>query len=196
MLLGMLNRKNKLKLPAFAAQSLIETIVATGIITIALVGILSLALSTLSLGGQGAEWILAVNLGREELEICQTIRASNWFNENQSWPFGLNTGEWVANYGDTSLTTSTPSGISNCLNCIVCFKPSDQSYFQADTGGSCSAGTGVVTNYRRLITISSGDDLGGACSADCEQKVQVTVQWTHENQIHNFVLEKRFTDWR
>ena len=187
------NRKNKLKLPACAAQSLIETIVATSIVTIALVGILSLALSTLSLEGQGAEWILAINLGREELEICQTIRSSNWFNENQSWPFGLDDGPWVANYDDSVLIAAT-ADINNCNNCIVCFNPSDQSYFQADESGNCSGKT--VTNYRRLITISSGDDLGGACSADCEQKGRVTVQWIQKNQTHSFVLEKRFTNWR
>jgi hypothetical protein len=193
----MANKKNKLISPilsASPAQSLVETIVATSIVTIALVGILSLALSTLSLGGQGAEWVLAINLGREELEICQTIRASNWFDEATSWPFGLSTGEWVANYGDTSLTTSTPSGINNCLNCIVCFNPADQTYSQADGSGSCGALT--RTNYRRLITIANGDDLGGACGADCERKVQVAVQWTQENQTHNILLEKRFTNWR
>jgi len=181
------------KQSSLGGQTLIETIVATSIVIIALVGILSLALSTLSFGGQGAEWVSAINLGREELEICQTIRASHWFNENQSWPFGLDTGFWVANYGATSLTAAT-ANINNCNKCIVCFNPANQTYSQADSSGSCGALT--RTTYRRLITISSGDDLGGICSANCEQRVQVAVQWTHGSQTHGFVLEKRFTNWR
>jgi len=190
----MLIKKNKLTWSPSAAQTLVETLVATSIVTIALVGILSLALSTLSLGGQSADWISAVNLSREELEICQTIRASNWFNESQQWPFGLDTGSYVANYGDTTLTAATASNISTCNNCIVCFNPTTQGYSQADGSGSC--GGLVLTTYRRLITIASGDDLGGVCANACEQKIQVTVQWTHTNQSHNFVLEKRFTNWR
>jgi len=183
--------------PSLGGQSLIETIAATGIVTIALVGILSLALSTLALGGQGTEWISAINLGREELEICQAIRSSNWFNENQVWPFGLDTGPWVANYGATGLTAAT-ADINNCNNCIVCLNSADQSYSQADNDGSC--GALILTNYRRLITISNGDDLddlgGTACGNDCERKVQVNVQWTQETQTHNLLLEKRFTNWR
>ena len=180
--------------PSLGGQSLIETIAATGIVTIALVGILSLALSTLALGGQGAEWILAINLGREELEICQTIRSSNWFNENQPWPFGLDAGSWVANYGAAALTSATTSDINTCNNCMVCFNPADQSYSQADNNGSC--GALVLTNYRRIITISNGDDLGGDCGNDCEREIQVSVQWNQETQTHNLFLEKRFTNWR
>jgi len=62
----MLEKPNK-------AQSLIETIVALGVIVTAVVAILSVGLAHTILGGESAERVMATNLAREGLEIIVAI---------------------------------------------------------------------------------------------------------------------------
>jgi hypothetical protein len=178
-----------------SSQTLIETIVATAIVTIALVGILSLALSTLSLGGQTTEWVQAISLAREGVEVCQAIRSTNWFNEGGVWPFGLNNGVYVFDYGDTALDTATNGDIDSCQNCKLCFNLTTKIYTHADDSGNCAAGLNT-TGFRRIVTIANGDDLGTNCNNNCEKVATVLVKWTEKDRPHQVVLEKKFTDWR
>ncbi len=179
-------------------QTLIETIVATGIVTLALVAILSLALSTLSMGGQSTEWVQAISLGREAIEKAYAIRASNWFNEAQKWPFGLTDGAKIVNYNDSSFTTASGSDISTCNNCKLCLDSTNKIYLHADDNGDCAPGL-TLTEFRRLITVATGDDLGDVCpdtGDGCEKKVSTTIQWIERGRTHHIVLEIRLTDWR
>ena len=177
------------------AQTLIETVVATGVVTMALVGILSLALSTLSLGGQTAEWSQAINLARESVEVCQAVRSYHWFQEAQSWPYGLENGTWVANSGATDFDTAANGDIDSCRNCKVCFDDTAKTYSQADDNGDCALGF-TLTGFRRFISIADGSDLGGDCSNNCEKSAIVTIKWEERGRAHQISLEKRFTDWR
>jgi hypothetical protein len=179
------------------AQSLVETIAATGLIIIVLLTILALAFSSLSFGGQTAEWVTAVALAREGAEVCRAIRANYWHNENETWPFGLYNGDWIVNSDATFLTEASDSEIQNCNNCQICLNQTTKKYFHADENGNCS--NGILTRFRRLINISSGDDLGSTCPDppdDCEKKIRVTTQWTEKNRTHTVILEERLTNWR
>ncbi|MDD2646397.1 MAG: hypothetical protein PHV78_00515 [Patescibacteria group bacterium] len=178
-----------------SSQTLIETIVATAIVIIALVGILSLALSTLSLGGQTTEWVQAITLAREGVEVCQAVRSTNWFNEGQTWSFGLDNGVYVFDYGDTDFDTAANGNIDSCLNCKLCFDPTTKIYSHADDSGNCTVGL-TKTLFRRIVTIATGDDLGTNCSANCEKVATVLVKWTEKDRPHQVTLEKKFTDWR
>jgi len=190
-------KMSKLKTINKKAQTLIEVLVATGLITVALLGILSLAASTFAFGGQITEWTTAVALAREGIEVCQAVRGNRWLNENESWPFGLENGDWIANADATSLVPASSSNINQCYNCLICFDPTTKKYFQADDNGSC--GSAIPTTFRRLINISSGDDLGSFCPDppdDCEKKIRLTLQWTKRGQTYSISLEKRLTNWR
>lgn len=175
-----------------SAQSLIETIVAIGIVVTAIVAILSLGLTHLTLGGASSERVIAINLSREGIEVIHAIRDSNWLDPDQSWPYGLTPNDdYILNYNATSLTAATFDGaetIENCTNCYLCQDLTYDYYTHTD----CV----VEEVFRRMITISAGDDLGGNCSADCEKKIVSTVYWTEHENEHSVSIETRFTDWR
>lgn len=172
------------------SQTLVEVLVAIGITVIALIGILNIALSYLALGGQTAERTIANYLAREGIEISRIIRDSQWLNPIKVWPYGLENDKWIAQYDDTSFTAATFSGdetIENCTNCQL-YLTSDGFYNRTQTG--------TATIFRRMITISTGDDLGTVCNSDCEKKIEVKVYWTERGRSHQITLESRLTNWR
>lgn len=183
----------------YKAQSLIETIVAIGIIIVAVVAILSLGLNQLVLGGQSAERVIATNLAREGIELVYAILNSNRLNPDQTWPYGLVNDIYIINYNDVSLIDdgdpltedaapaefSGDETIENCTNCYLCHQTND-SYTH------CAS----EQVFRRMVAISNGDDLGGNCGDNCEKKIISTVFWRERATTFSLVLESRLTDWR
>ena len=194
------------KHPYSSAQSLIETIVAIGIIITAIVAILSVGMANLVLGGQSAERITAVNLAREGLEVVVAIRSSNWLDPDQNWPYGLANDIYILNYSTESLvndgdestedakgaTFSGEETIENCTNCYLCLQDGEGDESDNDTYIHCDS----EDIFRRMISVSSGDDLGDNCAANCEKKVVSTVYWKERGYPHTISLEARLTDWR
>jgi len=159
-------------------QTLIEVLVAITITAIALAAILAVATSSISLGGQSGQRLLAVNLAREGIEIAQAIRSSNWLSTDQSWPYGLNNGNWLVNYNSLNLSVPNNADLQNCTNCWLCRQANDQ-YLHCST----------AETYKRMITISDGD-------LSREKKVISTVWWQERSKIHTISLENRLTNWR
>ena len=175
------------------SQSLIETIVAVGIVITAIVAILSIGTAQTTLGGQSAERVIATNLAREGIEVIYAMVNSNRLDPDQSWPYGLTPNDkYILDYDDTSLSTpATFSGdetIANCTNCSLCRHANDYYYHT----GSCAD----QTVYRRIVEISAGGDLGGVCGANCEKKIVSTIYWLERGRSHTINLETRLTDWR
>lgn len=173
------------------SQSLIETIVAVGIIMVVIVAILGIGLRILRLGGESGFRVIAVNLAREGVELAITIRNSNQLNPANSWPYGLTPNDdYIVDYNDTSFTAATFSGsevIADCTNCYLCQDESFDYYYSCATTG---------TLFRRMVTIADGDDLGGNCSNNCEKTITSTVYWVERSGSHTISAEVRLTDWR
>ena len=171
-----------------SAQSLIETIIAIYILVLVIVAILSVGSNYLVLGGQTSERIIALNLAREGLGVVQAIRNSNWLDPNQSWPYGITEGDHLVDFYsdrfDAEMGTPNDSDIAKCDNCALC-QQADGYYIH------CAEG-----NYKRLITVSNGDNLGVNCNNDCEKKVVSKVYWVDQTGSHTVETEMRLTDWR
>jgi len=173
------------------AQSLIETIVAIGIIVVAIVAILSVGLTSMILGGQSTERVQATNLAREGIEVVNAIVSSNRLDPDQSWPYGMTPNDiYIIDYNDTALDTPASFGggetIDNCTNCYLCKQASDL-YTHTD----CLS----HQVFRRMVTVSAGDNLGGNCSG-CEKKLVATIYWIERGREHSLNLEFHLTDWR
>ena len=164
-----------------SSQTLIETLVAIGIIAMALAAILALAFSNLTIGGKGSERITAIALVREGAEVIRNIRDSNWLDPNNYWPYGLDNGFYIVNYNSTTTIPADNSVISSCDNCRL-YLTSDNLYTHNSSGNSS-------TPYRRLVTISDGDNTS-------EKKIIVEVYWTGHGGSHIVKLEERLTNWR
>ncbi len=172
------------------SQSLIETIVSIGILVTAIVAILSIGLTDISLGQQTGERVQAISLAREGIEVVDSIRSSNWLDPQNSWPYGLSNGSYAIDFQSNSLNTASFSGgtsVSDCTNCYLCQDEANEYFYQcADS----------EAQFMRLITIEDGDDLGGNCSNDCEKHVKSQVYWEDRGKDHTITLEARFTNWR
>lgn len=163
---------------AFSGQTLIEILVAITITALALTAILAAAISSISFGGQSGQRLLAINLAREGIEIVRVIRNSNWLLADQSWPYGLNNGNWLVNYNSLNLSTPDNANIESCTNCWLCRQSNDQ-FLHCNTPAT----------YKRMITISDGD-------LSQEKKIVSTVWWKERERVHTLSLESRLTNWR
>ena len=178
------------------AQSLVETVVAIGIIVVAIVAILSVGLTSLVLGGQSSERVQATNLAREGIEVINAIVSSNRLDPAESWPYGVTNGDWLIDYNTTELllldNDADNSSIVDCTNCYLCKQSSDL-YTHAD----CLS----HQVFRRMVSISDGGDLGDNCvdvelDYHCERKIISTVYWIERGREHSLILESHLTDWR
>ncbi|TSC95583.1 MAG: hypothetical protein Athens101410_457 [Parcubacteria group bacterium Athens1014_10] len=159
------------------AQTLIEVITVLGIITMALVAILSLGAASINFSGQSKEEVIASNLAREGIEILRSFRDDNWLINEDAFK-NLDDGYWVINYNDPGLEDLADSNdISACANCQLYFK---EGFYNHDSEG-------VITPYKRLINIITNGD---------GKKVISRVSWIAKNQTKNFSLETYLTDWR
>ncbi len=179
------------------SQSLIESVVAISIVVIAVVGIMSVGLAHLSLGGQSAEMIIAINLAREGIEIVSATRNSNLLDATQSWPYGLTNGSYRVGFDPddpdgfvmTSASFDGGDTVEYCTNCCLYQDADAEYYYHKD---DCS----TLSQFHRLITIENGDNLGENCSNDCEKKIVSSVYWEERGRPHTISFEVHFTDWR
>ncbi|MDP2932547.1 MAG: hypothetical protein Q8N81_00250, partial [bacterium] len=61
-----------------SGQTLIETIVAAGVLTTGIIGGLALAIASLGSSDQAMQQIVATGLAREGVEVVRRIRDANW----------------------------------------------------------------------------------------------------------------------
>jgi prepilin-type N-terminal cleavage/methylation domain-containing protein len=165
--------------------TLVETLLAVLILTIAIAGPLTIAAKGLQLSLNARDQVIAGGLAQDALEYVHFIRDTNRLN-NQDWLAGLN---GVSN----NHTTNQTGGQANCTGGNFCIVDSlaDQVtycgtslsacassylYFNsASSGGNYTYQTAgnTKTIYSRAITITTPSAGGNASEAN----VRVVVQW-------------------
>lgn len=191
-------------------QGLLEVIVALGIITSGIIGMLSLALSNQNSSGEAAARLVAVNLAREALEVARGRRDGNWLSA-QNWDAGLGSGldytaalffdadnnAWGLNF--------TPDDFTHDFTKVWrqrdVVDPNIAILRQAEF--VIIPDNVEATPYRRLLTldpicetgiiISSGSSCPGV---KIGLRAQASVSWDFKGRQRNVVLEERIFDWR
>lgn len=159
-----------------ASFTLVETIIAALIVVTALVGIISLLFYSYSAGGEANQYILAISLAREGIEVIRGIRESNWL-ALRNWNDNLAEGTYIANYDSTSLTNTTGgSTIQTCTNCYLCLI--DGRYVHCLSESS----------YKRMLRIEN-------ISSD-EILVSSEVLWWTKTGERTIKLQQILTNWR
>ncbi len=169
--------------------TLIETIVALGILVIGIVSAVALMLNTLNFSRNSEKTIVVVNLAREGLEMVRSIRDLNRsLSETGEGLADLGVGAKIvdANYltGELELSAasfSSGSEIKNCLNCTL--KLYNKRYYHSAPEGEST----TETIFKRMITISE-------VSAN-EKKIISEVYWSEKGLEHIFRLEDHLTNW-
>lgn len=161
--------------------TLIETLVAIMMVSIAFLGIYSATARYAQQTKQVKDIYVASLLGQEGIEIARNIRDANWTLGTGNWDDGLTscsgcsgqTNGCMAQYNDTSLSAYDST-----------------KYLYIDDGNSfykyiaSPSGSDVKTNYRRQICIDSGSDV---------LHVTVNVFWTGGRQT---TIKEDLYNWK
>ena len=171
------------KIKKINGQSLVETIVAVGIMIVGITAVLTLAVISLSVSGVSKQNIIALNLAREGIEITRAVRDTHWLRDVQCWhssnECGLRPGKYVLDYQTEDSLTPLSGSDFDCTNC--------QLWINAD--GLYNLTSGSPTVYKRIIEINTG------ASAE-EKEIISSVQWKDKYGTHKIVLKTILTDWR
>ncbi len=92
------------------AQTLLEAVLAIGVILVATISATTLIVTTISAGQSSEDKIVAANLAREGVEIVRGIRDSNWIKRAQNVVDGTGAGATTTRWDDTSLPPPSHDG--------------------------------------------------------------------------------------
>jgi len=159
--------------------TLMEAIVAITVITVGIVGVLSLVSQTISSSTFSKDKLVAAYLAQEGIEIVRNIRDTNWLLTGANWNDGLGTGDWQADYNDSSLSFYTypgnPLNLENLTN-----------YY--------GYGSGNATKFTRKITIS--EPATASCPAGSCLNIKVEVSWQEKGKLHKVGAQENLYNWK
>lgn len=153
-----------------AGLTLVETMVATGVIVIGLISALTLITNSLSYVSNIGDRLIAANLTAEGLEVVRNIRDNNWL-QGLSWNNGLANGDYQVSYNSIALSSYNDNPL--LLN-------------SAD--GLYSYSSGVSTPYIRKISISN--------LSVYEIRVISTITWQRRGVTYSNSAESHLFNWR
>jgi len=162
MKLGKLNKNNK-------GFTLLETIVATGLIVVGLVAALALITNSLFYVSNIHDRLAAASLTAEGIEVVRNIRDNNWL-QNKVWNNGLANGDYQVAYN--SIALSSFSGSPLLL---------DSNWFYNYTSGT-------ATSYVRKISIAK--------LSNYEILVISMVTWQRRGVTYSSSAEDHLFNWK
>ncbi|MGB9848015.1 MAG: type IV pilus modification PilV family protein [Minisyncoccia bacterium] len=149
--------------------SIIEVMVAIGVILVSFIGMLTLINRSLIFHDLAYSRLIASYLAQEGIEIVRNIRDNNIL-QNKNWNEGLSAGTYQVQYDDLSLRPYTGEPL------------------KLDTAnGIYNYDSGALTRYIRQINIDpiSPDHI----------RVQSIVTWTNRGGSFNIVVEDHLYNW-
>lgn len=185
--------------------TLIEVMAAVAVLSIGLVGGLTVITKNLSAMYSGADRIIAANLAVEGIELVRNVRDTNWLTTGNDWDEeikGSGNEEFVkiffGNQANDNINPKPGNGtfeeeIDNCIgdgNCKIYFYTNGLlKYYGDDFGGSEGIYTrGGFTGFYRLIHI---DNLPGSSI-----KVSSVVRWSEGSQNKYLTVEETLYNWK
>ena len=193
--------KNILKQKNKQGMSLLESIVAVGLVMSVVIGSITMSISTIRMGRNSNNRIVALNLAREGIEYVRNLRDSNWLKESEGientipepdriyqWDDGmeagaynldqyLESGNWVSDFN--LLDSSYEYDLENCgTNCEL----------NVTSNGIYNHTSGVPSNFSRIITLNK--DNSEYINVVCK------IHWLENEKPKFFTLEENLFDWR
>jgi len=150
--------------------TLLETIVAVGLIVVGLVAALALITTSLFYVSNIQDRLAAANLTAEGIEVVRNIRDNNWL-QNRAWNSGLANGDYKVAYNSTALSTF-----------------SNNPFLLDSNTGLYNYSSGASTPYVRKISIAN---LSGY-----EMRVIATVTWQKRGITYSSSAEDHLFNWK
>ncbi len=169
--------------------TLLEVMLALGVITIGLMGVSSLVLQNIRVQDINKNYLVASMLAQEGLELVRNIRDSN-FLQGYDWKSGnisLSNNDIVrgANVGESkeytidynkNISDVTTGGMGN-----------SKTQLYLNSGKYDHNNNGTLTPYRRLITVIN--------QSNYYIEVHSLVQWSEHGQTHSYEAVTDLYNW-
>jgi len=153
--------------------SIIEVLVAIGVILVSFTGALNLINKSLAFHDLAYSRLTASYLAQEGIEVVRNIRDNN-FIANRSWNDGLTEGDYQVQYNDLALKNFTGEPLNfNTITGIYNYEPVSQ--------------TNMPTRYIRKIFIEK--------ISDDHIRVQSIVSWKNRGGDFQIIVEDHFYNW-
>jgi type II secretory pathway pseudopilin PulG len=163
-------KKEPLKRPGF---TLVEIVVVLFIISLGLIGVLTLIIQNIQSQSYNKNNLIAYQLAQEGIELVRKVRDSNW-KAHVPYNTNLVDGEYYMDYLDTIPTSST--GPTSLV-----LKTDNNGFYIHDAAGSDSG-------FSRKLTIQN---LAGGES----MRVVAEITWSVNNRSYSYDLETLLYDW-
>jgi prepilin-type N-terminal cleavage/methylation domain-containing protein len=170
--------------------TLIETLVAIAVITIAIVGPFNIVQNVLVISYTGRDTLIASALAQEGIEYVRQVRDSNYVyslhnSTARAWLLGLDGTSGPNCYTnacviDTAYQTVTSCGDSTCASRPLYLSNTTPSWYTQSSSGA------TVTKFTRKVRLTS--------LSATETRVDVTVSWTSHGP-HSVTLTEYLRDW-
>lgn len=157
-----------------AAFSIIEAMVAIGIVSIGMMGVLSLVTRNILTQTLNKNNLIASMLAQEGLELVREVRDTNWLIDPVvSFDDGIPATSTIDFYGFQSSGQDFSSSVTD---------------IKLDSNGFFGHTGATSTMFKRLITVSrtSSEFIN----------VKSTVRWRQNDKDYNYIAETLLYDWR
>jgi len=151
--------------------TLIETMVALGVLVFVLTGMVSLIIANITSAKNIEKNLIAGNLAQEALEVVRSMRDNDWLEGNGFGDFLPVNGDYSVQWDDTDLSRGL----------------SDQPLNFNESTGIYSYGDGSPTIYKRKVSIEK--------LSDQQIKALVTVEWILRSGPAQLQAESHLFDW-
>ncbi|MDP2736924.1 MAG: hypothetical protein Q8O59_04080 [bacterium] len=166
--------------------SILEVVVAMMIITMGMVGVLSLVIQNVEAQYINKNVLMASGLAQEGLELVRNIRDLNWLIPGNNWKLGAGAGANtdIIQDGTYTIDYQGNSGINEAVNLI---SDAGARLYIDNNGLYTHTATATSTSFYRLITVVDKTDY---------LDVKATIRWKDGTQDHNYTAETFLYNWR
>ncbi|HNX11195.1 MAG TPA: type II secretion system protein [bacterium] len=170
--------------PAF---SLLETIVVLFIVTVGLLGVLTLVVNSQKTKTLNKNALVAQYLAQEGMELIRNVRDTNWLENTTSTPVAWNRyieGSPTGSNYRVDYLTFQPTAVTDISSAkLQLATGTDLNFYLHATGSPDSI-------FSRLVTITA------ASSTAPSSTVSVLVEWLDQGQTYSYTLDSLLYDWR
>ena len=159
--------------------SILEVVVAILIITIGLIGVMSLVIQNVEAQYINKNILIATGLAQEGLELVRNVRDLNWLTAGNAWNQDIvGDGTYAIDYrGRGSINASV-----NTLN-----DAGARLYVNSSNLYTHSSADGAATDFYRLISVV---DQANYLDVSC------AIRWKEGTQNRDYTAETYLYDWR
>ncbi|MEI6529747.1 MAG: prepilin-type N-terminal cleavage/methylation domain-containing protein [Candidatus Falkowbacteria bacterium] len=157
-----------------SAFSLIEVITVLFVISLGMIGVLSLIVQNIQSQSLNKDTLIAYQLAQEGVELIRQVRDTNW-HEGRAWNANLGYGDYYMDYTDSAPINAPTKSYGNLRQ--------DANGMYLDN--PLSTFTGI--DFYRIISIK--DQSPGML-------VISTIYWSDHGRNYNYSLEAVLYDWR